>query len=206
MPRARERKITVEQCQTLKISTLVMAGIFAFASGSTLTAEAPPAPGLERLFLKLEAGPWNSEEIRLTVRYCLFRGDREPKYIRDSIPVVRTRCNFGGHRYWFRCPGVLDGRLLCRRRATALYRPPGAERLACRQCHDLTYASVQQHDKRVAALVREPFLIEHVLRSKNIKWALLGVAACAKLVQRLNRKSFRSRAGRFDEFLTMLDD
>jgi hypothetical protein len=187
MPRARERKTTVEECQTLKVSTLVEAGSFAFASGSTLTAEVPPAPGLERLFMKLEAEPFNSEEIRLTARYCLFQGDREPKCIRESIPVVRTRGNFGGHRYWFRCPGILDGRLICRRRVTALYRPPGAERFACRQCHGLTYASVQQHDKRVDALVKAPFLIDPVLRGKNVKSALLAVQASIILLRREQR-------------------
>jgi hypothetical protein len=46
--------------------------------------------------------------------------------------VVSTSCNFGGQRYWFEC-------LQCERRVGVLYLNNGY--MACRLCHDLTYAS-----------------------------------------------------------------
>ena len=58
------------------------------------------------------------------------------------IPFDRTRPNYGGSQWWFRCPG-------CNRRVGVLYMPDERADLACRTCHDLTYRSVQTHDKRV---------------------------------------------------------
>jgi len=44
-------------------------------------------------------------------------------------------------RWWFSCPQ-------CGRRCGTLYLPPGAQRFACRRCHNLTYASCQDERKR----------------------------------------------------------
>jgi hypothetical protein len=57
-----------------------------------------------------------------------------------TIPLIVTRPYFGGLRYWFACPGdTPDG--ACGNRVRALYLPPGETKFACRNCHDLTYAS-----------------------------------------------------------------
>jgi hypothetical protein len=45
------------------------------------------------------------------------------------------------------------------RRVGKLYLPPSARYFGCRHCYDLTYNSVQQHDKRVDALRRNPALL-----------------------------------------------
>jgi hypothetical protein len=110
----------------------------------------------------------------LSGRVCWFRGETEIASLsytvgqEDGIPVITleynitrtgeivkipvrletTRPRFGGVRWWGRCP--------CGRRVGKLYLPGGATRFACRQCHGLTYASCQQHDKRVDALRRDP--------------------------------------------------
>jgi len=62
------------------------------------------------------------------------------------VPLEPTRPTLGGLRWWFGCPR-------CGRRAGKLFLPPGARRFACRQCHNLTYESVQdahQTDRRHA--------------------------------------------------------
>ncbi|PLS86916.1 MAG: hypothetical protein CYG60_04715 [Actinobacteria bacterium] len=50
------------------------------------------------------------------------------------IPLSWTRCNFGGQRPWFSCPG--SG---CGRRVAILYGPTLP--LLCRVCRGLAYAS-----------------------------------------------------------------
>ena len=70
-----------------------------------------------------------------------FLDDIEPVEVRQDIPVVRTRPNFGGFRWWFLCPGAGDA---CGRRSYKLYLPATGSRFACRSCHGLAYASTQR--------------------------------------------------------------
>ena len=62
--------------------------------------------------------------------------------MRASIRLQTTETNFGGQRWWFACPLIVDGGE-CKRRVGKLYLPPGARRFGCRKCHDLTYRSSQ---------------------------------------------------------------
>lgn len=51
---------------------------------------------------------------------------------RQSVPILSTRCHYGGRRFWFGCP-------FCAQRVAVLYlRQHG---FACRHCHRLVYAS-----------------------------------------------------------------
>jgi hypothetical protein len=49
----------------------------------------------------------------------------------QGVALTETSCHYGGSRKWFFCPS-------CRRRCGVLY---VGHRIACRTCHDLTYAS-----------------------------------------------------------------
>ena len=51
-----------------------------------------------------------------------------------TIRLTKTRCNYGGFRFWFLCPG-------CYRRAAVLYL---YQSLKCRKCHDLVYNSERE--------------------------------------------------------------
>jgi hypothetical protein len=73
-----------------------------------------------------------------------------------QVGLVMTRPHFGGCRWWFLCPLIVNGRP-CNRRVAKLYLR--GKYFGCRQCHDLTYTSSQQHDKRVDALRRDPELL-----------------------------------------------
>jgi hypothetical protein len=44
-----------------------------------------------------------------------------------------------------------------------LYLPGRARYFGCRHCHDLTYQSAQEHDKRVDALRKNPAEVEAIL-------------------------------------------
>lgn len=79
---------------------------------------------------------------RVSLRYCSHRGEN----VHVSIRMESTPTQFGGKRWWLVCPLSLDG-VPCRRRVSALYRPPGASYFGCRTCYRLTYKSVQQAHK-----------------------------------------------------------
>jgi hypothetical protein len=62
------------------------------------------------------------------------------------VEMDTTPCNFGGVRWWFRCPSCRskkqDGN-----RCGKLYLPPTGIRYLCRDCHDLTYRSCQESNE-----------------------------------------------------------
>jgi hypothetical protein len=63
-----------------------------------------------------------------------------------QVALTTTRPHYGGLRWWFVCPLVLNGRA-CGRRVAKLYLPPSGRYFGCRHCHDLTYTSCQQSRK-----------------------------------------------------------
>jgi hypothetical protein len=85
------------------------------------------------------------------VHYTITRWSGEKQDYDYKILLPTTPCNFGGVRYWFMCPLLINGRF-CRRRVGKLYLPPGGQYYGCRHCYDLTYESSQENDKRVNAL------------------------------------------------------
>lgn len=86
---------------------------------------------------------------RLQLRYTITRPpgsdrDEDKTKVRQWIDLETTPCNFGGERWWFRCPlrNGPDGSR-CGRRCFKLHEPPGANLFGCRECYDLTYESAQ---------------------------------------------------------------
>jgi len=77
----------------------------------------------------------NEEEKFARLEYIITRRSSGKKDEFDyRIPIVTTKCNFGGIRYWFQCPAMG-----CGRRVAKLYQ--GQDIFACRHCYNLTYAS-----------------------------------------------------------------
>jgi hypothetical protein len=72
-----------------------------------------------------------------TNRHSGEKSDLDYKARLDSTP-----CNFGGRRWWFICPLVVNGRP-CNRRVGVLY-IDGGKYLGCRHCHNLTYTSSKE--------------------------------------------------------------
>ena len=77
-----------------------------------------------------------------------FLGPRNPESpdegnIHGAL-LTTTRPHFGGRRWWFQCPLVVNG-VPCRRRCRILYKPYGSRYFGCRHCHRLTYRSRQIH-------------------------------------------------------------
>lgn len=87
----------------------------------------------------------------LTLEYAT-RAPGEPDWTprRESVCLDTTPCHYGGHRWWFTCPG-------CQRRRAVLFSVGGVFR--CRGCHDLAYVSTRldtmsRTDRTIHALQR----------------------------------------------------
>ena len=96
-------------------------------------------------FYTLELG-FNKNRARIGViidrgyvklRYEIKRKDGTSTEYEYSIKIDKTRCYFGGVRYWFRC-------LYCDRRCRILYMPYNREIFKCRLCYNLTYRTQQE--------------------------------------------------------------
>lgn len=83
---------------------------------------------------------WSGPDARLTLKYSC-----------NGVPVVqqimltRSTPNFGGERWWFRCP-------FTGRRVRALYLPPGAREWGSRHAYELTYQSQRESGQDRAML------------------------------------------------------
>jgi hypothetical protein len=65
------------------------------------------------------------------------------------VGLTTTRLHFGGLRWWFVCPLLVNGQN-GGRRVGKLYLPPGQLYYGCRHCHQLTYTSCQESRKHDA--------------------------------------------------------
>lgn len=94
----------------------------------------------------------------LTLTYHWTWRDGQTERMSTLVPLTKTACNFGNHRYWFICPSRK-----CNRRAAILYLAGG--RFACRHCHRLAYRT--QH---------ENFFDRGLLKAQRIRMKLGGSA------------------------------
>jgi len=78
-----------------------------------------------------------------------------------KVPLTTTRPNYGGIRWWFRCPG--QG---CSRRVMKIYL--GGKYYLCRHCHDLVYESQ-----------RESPIFRYMTKTQKIRRKLGGSASLA---------------------------
>lgn len=87
-------------------------------------------------------------------------------------------CYFGGRRWWFICPLVVNGRV-CNRRVGVLYLG-GGKYFGCRHCYNLTYRSQKEHDSRVDALIKNPEMFLSKLKDGDLRGSLLALKAYSK--------------------------
>lgn len=92
----------------------------------------------------------------LHLSYVISESSRENQALDYEILLLKSKCYFGGERYWFMCPLTIEGRP-CRRRCRILYLPNGARYFGCRVCYDLTYESRQRHRERFYEGVAKPW-------------------------------------------------
>jgi hypothetical protein len=75
------------------------------------------------------------------LRYQSLEEDHDtPEQIAYDIALATTSQQYGGVRWWLRCPLAVNGEP-CRRCVRQLYLPPGKRYFGCRYCYNLTYES-----------------------------------------------------------------
>ncbi len=149
------RKCTVEESWRLRVADVVSA-LFDSSEGGVVSARNADGGTLwvrarhARIERVVEQG------VQRTLSYppLAALGPAE-----DVAGLTFTRPWFGGRRWWLRCR--------CGRRVAALYLRPDANHFACRTCHNLTYRSVQQHDRRVDSLRKNPAEALRLLRERG---------------------------------------
>jgi hypothetical protein len=140
-----EKKTTVEECIELPIRFFTSRGLV--ENGETQRGifkwRNPRADG-EIASVTYEVD-YTSQDPALWLFFeCQPKGERARAC--ERIGLDSTSCNFGGKRWWMRCPSPLHGRDCENRRCGKLYLPPDAVFFACRECHELTYRSCQRPD------------------------------------------------------------
>jgi len=116
---------------------------------------------------RVESG--DNGQISLRFMYTITDGKTgNKKDFNYSIPVVSTSCNYGGVRWWFVCPLVVNGQA-CTRRCRIVYMPQGAEYFGCRECHQLTYESRQLHRDKFYEGFQKPYVAAEAAREKLAK-------------------------------------
>lgn len=91
--------------------------------------------------------------------YTKTNKSRDEKNLKYQVPLVTTKCNYGGFRYWFVCPLIKNG-VSCLKRVGALYKPPYEDHFGCRSCYELTYGSkmLNGFEKKLGRIISIPEL------------------------------------------------
>ena len=145
------KKLTVEDCLELSVFRLVghiipryvfderRLWVGSFIWTNTRTGKETASMGYRLEF------PGNEGAI-LRLNYTTTFRNGEKRKSDYPIRLLTTRPNYGGVRWWFQCPLVINDRP-CGRRVGKLYNPPGGTYFGCRHCYDLTYTSAQEAHK-----------------------------------------------------------
>jgi hypothetical protein len=181
-------RFTVEECPYwLDVESMRRSGVFASASDTIWTSDWE-SHGRVEAFLDfwVERDATNGLAIRLDSEIAQRRSTI--KLLGERVIRITTvQPYLGGRRFWFRCPVVRDG-TPCGKLAGQLYLPPGGQVFACRDCHGLTYKSVQTHDQRKYDLARDPVALDALFHAalsypnaKRARQAGLGIGALVLL-------------------------
>lgn len=173
---------TVEECRTLSVSEMARSGVFEKGPGNFWTSRWTNAMGEEVASIGYWVKSSPGDGLHLQLSYTITNRFNDEKTPLDyPIELTTTPCNFGGIRYWFICPLVVNGSP-CGRRVAKLYLPPGGKYFGCRHCYNLTYTSCKEHDKRVDALTKNPELLLAQMRGNDLKGSLLALKAYTKMM------------------------
>jgi len=170
----RPAKWTVEECLFLDINQARRSGLIGKSQIPVFVKSSYFPWGKKVAMITFSIDESNENRPILTLKYEVDQEGKR-KRIREPVPLQATQPYFGGDRWWFTCPLVVDGQP-CQRRVGKLYIPPGGTYFGCRHCHDLTYRSCQESHKRdwLCFLVAEKIpraTPEKVKRALSLLWA-----------------------------------
>jgi hypothetical protein len=111
------------------------------------------------------------------VRFQYTQTDRntnEKAELDYKARIVSTPCNYGGRRWWFICPLVVNGNA-CNRRVGVLYLGNG-KYFGCRHCYYLTYRCCKESHKFDSIWLKMGILpkVGNKLQKMNYLWKLIA--------------------------------
>ncbi len=140
-------KIIVENCWNIDTKELVENGIFIKESGYSWVKKYYSPTDIFKVAAKVQPilfilNP-NTGNGTLHLSFITYEEGTEKDKNDLAITVESSACNYGGVRWWFRCPGI-NGKP-CNHRNRILFMPPGSKEFKCRQCGSVAYESQQKH-------------------------------------------------------------
>jgi hypothetical protein len=153
-----DKKRTVEECWAMSISEVDrVVDLRDPGPASKALRSIRPATAKGVLPVRCMPKVGNDGKPLLGLSYTVKDRQGLEHRVEEVLRLQTTRPNFGGVRWWFSCPRVVDGEE-CGRRVGKLYRPPRSRTFACRHCLELTYQSCQKshrYDGLFALMVGE---------------------------------------------------
>jgi len=176
---------TVEDCKSIDIPWLSRHGYFGGFKTGGIAWKNAAGEVISSIGIQVSVDERNFGGNYVRLFYTQTNNFTNEKTELDyKVELITTPCNFGGVRYWFICPLVINGRP-CGRRVGKLYLPPGGKYFGCRHCYNLTYRCQKEHDSRVDALIKNPEMLLSQIKDRDLKRALLAVKAYFKMVGRM---------------------
>jgi hypothetical protein len=134
-------RVTVEECKSLDINWLNRQGYLCGFWNGTLTWTNASGEVVSSMGIAVSVNREGFGEDYVRLVYTVTnRGTDEKTDFDYKIQLVTTPCHFGGVRFWFICPLVVNGHY-CGRRVGKLYLPGSGTYFGCRHCYNLTYRS-----------------------------------------------------------------
>jgi hypothetical protein len=149
---------TVEECRVLDLGEFARKGAFVPCYAGSVRWSRGEEVVASVAYTVRPVG----DELVLQLSYRWTLAGEAGQDVELPIRLETTPLHFGGRRWWGICPLAVNGQA-CNRRVGKLYLPPGGRYFGCRVCYRLTYRSVQEHDKRVDALRRNPAAVNAIL-------------------------------------------
>jgi hypothetical protein len=168
-----DRKNRVDEVRSIDILDLQRKNVFSKGPGIIWTSSwSRNGKVVASISYRVEAGENGPSGLRFM--YAITDNTTgEKKDYNYVVPVVVTPCNYGGERWWYVCPLIVNARA-CGRRCRIVYMPPGAEYFGCRECHRLTYESRQRHREKFYERFEKPYRTavaaqEELAKSRSLK-------------------------------------
>ena len=98
--------------------------------------------------------------------------------INYKITLTSTTCYFGGIRYWFVCPAIVNG-INCGKRVGVLYL--WGRYFACRHCYNLTYGSRNENRR---------------FRNFSLFYGILGLKKLQEMEGKIKRRCYAGKPTR----------
>ena len=115
----------------------------------------------------------NLETLKLRLMYTYTDNYKEKTNLDYIIHLNKTNCNYGGYRYWYTCPLIINERL-CGRRVGIIY---AGKYFGCRHCYELKYESQSDSNYRKNGLcyaflkrIEQETLVEEIHKLKRFKY------------------------------------